>query len=289
MACVMSCVESRHFMSFHFISFHVIGGWMNQSATRDAKSMAFRARFLSMVSHIVVLKRLRAFASALSRARPARDRRVRRGDVESSVERFDAWGRRRVETTRGLGGVSHRRRRRNRRTRRSRRRRRTRRRDDARARRRGTSPKRRRAVVNADERRCEETHRRRRRRRAGTSPRARCVSSSARRLRRRRRRRRRRRVETRISWTWRRIRKTRAETARRAREVDDEDDDDETWRVRVSKKASIVETSTRREVMTRGKGKQKGDEAAPRASTVARGVARARHGGDGRDSDSGGR
>ena len=48
-----------------------------------------------------------------------------------------------------------------------------------------------------------------------------------------------------------------------------------TWRVRVSKKASIVETSTRREVMTRGEGKQKGDEAAPRASTVARGVARA--------------
>ena len=155
-------------------------------------------------------------------------------------------------------------------------------------RRRGTSPKRRRAVVNADERRCEETHRRRRRRRAGPSPRARCVSSSARRLRRRRRRRRRR-VETRISWTWRRIRKTRAETARRAREVDDDDDDDETWRVRVSKKASIVETSTRREVMTRGEGKQKGDEAAPRASTLARGVARARHGGDGRDSDSGGR
>ena len=288
MACVMSCVESRHVVSFHFISCRVIGGWMNHSATRDAKSMAFRARFLSMVSHIVVLKRLRAFASALSRARPARDRRVRRGDVESSVERFDAWGRRRVETTRGLGGVSHRRRRRSRRTRRSRRRRRTRRRDDARARRRGTSPKRRRAVVNADERRCEETHRRRRRRRAGPSPRARCASSSARRLRRRRRRRRRR-VETRISWTWRRIRKTRAETARRAREVDDEDDDDETWRVRVSKKASIVETSTRREVMTRGEGKQKGDEAAPRASTVARRVARARHGGDGRDSDSGGR
>jgi len=258
---------------------------MNHSATRDAKSMAFRARFLSMVSHIVVLKRLRAFASALSRARPARDRRVRRGDVESSVERFDAWGRRRVETTRGLGGVSHRRRRRRRLSRRTRRTNTTRRRHDARARRRGMSPKRRRAVVNADERRCEETHRRRRRRRAGPSPRARCVSSSARRLRRLRRRR----VETRISWTWRRIRKTRAETARRAREVDDDDDDDETWRVRVSKKASIVETSTRREVMTRGKGKQKGDEAAPRASTVARGVARARHGGDGRDSDSGGR
>ena len=287
MACVMSCVESRHVVSFHFISCRVIGGWMNHSATRDAKSMAFRARFLSMVSHIVVLKRLRAFASALSRARPARDRRVRRGDVESSVERFDAWGRRRVETMRGLGGVSHRRRRRSRRTRGSRCRGRTRRRDGARGRRRGTSPKRRRAGVNADERRCEGTHRRRRRRRAGPSPRARCASSSARRLRRRRRRRRR--VETRISWTWRRIRKTRAETARRAREVDDEDDDDETWRVRVSKKASIVETSTRREVMTRGKGKQKGDEAAPRASTVARGVARARHGGDGRDSDSGGR
>ena len=288
MACVMSYVTSRHVISFHFISCRVIGGWMDQSATRHAKSMAFRARFLSMVSHIVVLKRRRAFASALSRGRPARDRRVRRGDVESSVERFDAWGRRRVETTRGLGGVSHRRRRRSRRTRGSRRSGRTRRRDDARGRRRGMSPKRRRAVVNADERRCEETHRRRRRRRAGPSPRARCASSSARRLRRRRRRRRRR-VETRISWTWRRIRKTRAETARRAREVDDEDDDDETWRVRVSKKASIVETSTRREVMTRGEGKQKGDEAAPRASTVARGVARARHGGDGRDSDSGGR
>ncbi len=185
-----------------------------------------------------------------------------------------------METGCGLGFVSHRRAR-ARRTRRTLRTRRARRRDDARARRRGMSPRRRRARVNADERRCEENRRRRRRPRVVPSPRARFSSSSARRLDRRR-------VETTISWTLRRIRKTRAEMARRARGVDD-DDDDETWRDEVSTKASIVETSTRREVMTREKGKQKGDEAAPRASTLARGVARARHGGDGRDSDSGGR
>ena len=197
------------------------------------------------------------------------------------VERCAENASRQMETGCGLGFVSHRRAR-ARRTRRTLRTRRARRRDDARARRRGMSPKRRRAAVNADERRCEEKHPRRRRPRAVPSPRSRFSSSSARRLDRRRR------VETTISWTWRRIRKTRAETARRARGVVD-DDDDETWRDEVPTKASIVETSTRREVMTREKGKQKGDEAAPRASTLARGVARARHGGDGRDSDSGGR